>query len=342
MSACDYFTKTKDIEGIINFEHPQNFLADESLELEVKINQKLTQDVLTFIASNGLSPSGNSYILNPKSTNDRVNILITNIKTKDIMGFVLSIPNTLKLNGEYIKSGLTTNRCVSLKNRNKKIGLMLISSVIQYGYENKIFTGYHFIPKPKTDCSIEVLNFFRPLNEKLSIECGYQLLDTDYELNKSSDYTIRMSKYEDYTILFNKNKIDRHLTISPIESEYINFKVDSECLTILYKGKVIGVCIYKSTLLKISKTGKICPVARLVFMECVPNHTHHVMSCIINYLKENTKLIVLSGVCLGNLSDDKLHNRLGMSISGKSYLDFYNLHIDKKYCKSVDVNVLYV
>ena len=66
------------------------------------------------------------------------------------------------------------------------------------------------------------------------------------------------------------------------------------------------------------------------------------MSSIVNYLLDNTRYIVLSGVCLGNLSNESLHNKLGLVVSGKSYLDFYNLHLSKDKCKAENVNVLYV
>jgi hypothetical protein len=346
MSVWNFFPKS-DNEGIISFD--KNFelsygnnIVEDDLNIDICVNEDITQDILTFIANNGLSPSGNSYILNPKSAKDRVNIVVKNSLTKEILGFVLSIPNTINLKGELIKSGLTTNRCVSLKHRNKKIGQSLISAVIDFGYKNKIYTGYHFIPKAKTESNIEVSNFYRPLNLKLAKECGYQIPDRDFILNSSSDYEVKIGKYEDFVLLLNNNKINRHLNIQPDEKEFINYKNDFECITIFNKSKVVGICIYKSVLLKIAKTNKICPVARLVFMECINKHTIHVMNSIINYLIDINRYIVLSGVCMGNLSNEGLYNKLGIIQSGKSYLDFYNLKISEEHCKASDINVLYV
>lgn len=341
------FPKDSNHEGIISlintYDFNDNIDIDESLKIKINTNNEINQDVLLFIIQNGLSSSGNSYILNPKTVINNVNIQIINKITKEILGFVLSIPNTIKLNGVNIESGLTTNRCVSLQHRNKKLGEFLILGVINYGKINKIFTGYHYISEPKTPSAIEVLNFFRPLNVDLCKQCGYIFPEKDYILNDFSDYTIKESIYENFSSLIEQSsKLNRILISNITKEEYNKHFNNFEFLSVLNKGKLIGVCIYKTVLLKIGKVNKICPVARLVFMECFEKHTQQVMTKIINYLVERKKHIVLSGVCFGNLTDESIRNKLGFSLSGKSYLDFYNLHINKENCLANKVNLLYL
>ena len=337
----------KKVEGIISKDKPPfelnyfNIQLNNNLIVNVFINEALNQDVLMFIANNGLSPSGNSYILNPKSVLGRVTSKVVTINKlgEKNLGFALSIPHSIKMKDEIIETGLTTNLCVSTKHRNLEIAKLLISSIIDYGYTNQIYTGYHYISEAKNATNIPVKNFYRPINVELARECGYQLPDVDYILNKSSDYSIRKSEVKDFDICYT---LDRHLTICMNEKTFIDQNRDSECLTVLYKGKVIGVCIYKTVLLKIAKTNKICPVARLVFFDCVEDHTHHAMSQIINYIISGKRHIVLSGVCLGNLTDEATRKKLNMFVSGESYLDFYNLYINEENRNAQKVNLMYI
>lgn len=331
-----------EIEGVISYERPfdfkyNNIHIDEDLNVNVVLNGDVNQELLLFIAENGLSASGNSYILNPKSVIDRVNTRI--LHDDKIIGFALSIPHSISLNNINIKTGLTTNLCVSLKHRKVNLAKYLISSIIDYGYNNQIYTGYHFISQPRTSSNIHVYNFFRPLNIEAAKEYGYQIPKGDYILNRIADYSIKKSNFEDFQLC---EKVNRYLNINFEEKDFINQLNDAECLTIFKKNTVVGVCIFKTILVKIAKTGKICPVARMVYMECIPNKTFNVMSQIINYMTENKKHAVISGVCLGNLTDNSIRRKLGILVSGESYLDFYNIHINESKRNSSDVNVLYV
>ncbi len=347
----DQFPKSSGHEGIITLQRPFNpsilkpenttLKIDEETEVSLILNEELNQETILFVAYNGLSPSGNSYIIGPKSTKGRVSVIVKN-KDKEVLGFVLSIPNTIRMNGTLIKSGLTTHNCVSLNYRHKNISSSLISGVIEYGFENEIYTGYHFISEPKTDSTIEVYNFFRPLNVKLARECGYMFPEKDYGLSSLPDYQISNAKYDELVLMFNNSEVKRHLNLYLTREEYINHLIDCNIKCITYKAKLIGIFIYKTMLVKIAKKGKICPVARLVYMECVDKHTRNVMSKIINHISEDKKHIVMSGVCLGNLTNEDVRDKLGMFVSGKSYLDFYNIHINKEFCTPENVNLLYV
>jgi hypothetical protein len=334
-------------EGIINKGKPSfevnyfNIPLNNNLFVNIFINENLNQDVLLFIANNGLSPSGNSYILNPKSVLGRITSKVVTIGKlgEKILGFALCIPHKIQFNEEILNSGLTTNLCVSTKHRNIEIAKLLITSIIDYGYGEEILTGYHFISEAKNATNIKVTNFFRPLNIELARECGYQIPQGDYILNNSSDYRIQKSELKDFEIC---SKLNRSLTIHMDDKSFNDHLRDSECITILHKSKVIGVCIYKTILLKIAKTNKICPVARLVFFDCVEDHTHHAMTQVINHLIQSKRHIVLSGVCLGNLTDEALRRKLNMFNSGESYLDFYNLYLKEENRLANKVNLLYI
>lgn len=334
-------------EGIINKDKPSfevnyfNIQLNNNLFVNIFINENLNQDVLLFIANNGLSPSGNSYILNPKSVLGRITSKVVTISKlgEKILGFALCIPHKIQFNEEILNSGLTTNLCVSTKHRNIEIAKLLITSIIDYGYGEEILTGYHFISEAKNATNIKVSNFFRPLNIELARECGYQIPQGDYILNNSSDYKIQKSELKDFEVC---SKLNRSLTIHMDDKSFNDHLRDSECLTILYKSKIIGVCIYKTILLKIAKTNKICPVARLAFFDCIEDHTHHAMTQVINHLIQGKRHIVLSGVCLANLTDEALRRKLNMFNSGESYLDFYNLYLKEENRLANKVNLLYI
>jgi len=339
-----FLTKDTNKEGIISKDKPFEFeyndiKLDEETYVNIYTNEKIDQEVLKFVVENGLSSSGNSYLINPKTSNENVNVIIKNRDTNEILGFAFSITNNLRLNEEKIESGLTTNLCVSLKHRKKDLAKLIISSIIDYGYKNSIYTGYHFIGEPRTESNIMVYNYFRPLNIQYAVECGYQIPERDYTLKNSSDYSIKKSQYSDFELC---NKVNRYLTLNLSEEQFNNQFTDSECLTITYKGKVVGVCIIKTILLRIGKLNKVCPIARAVFIESKNKHIHNTFSQLINYLIGMKKHVVLSGVCMGNLSNSSIRNQLGMIISGKSYLDFYNIHIDNENKNIENINLMYV
>ena len=329
-------------EGIISNERPfifehNNVTLNDDITMDIIVGEPVSNELVYFIAENGVSASGNSYIVNPKIANKRIT---SYIKSKDnILGFVISIPHTLRFKESIFKTSVTTNLCVSIKHRKLDIAKYLISSIINWGYENKIYTGYHYISEPRTETNIHTYTYFRPLNIKMALDYGYEVPQKDYTTKSGSDYTIRKSVFEDYNLC---KKINRTLSINFEKQDFENITYDCESLTILCKNKVVGLVILKPVLLSIRKIGKLCPIVRIVFMEMIDKHDYNVVSKIIEHLTSMNKFSVMSGVCFGNLNNERLRNQLGFVKSGQTYLDFYNFYFKETNRNANEINLLYI
>lgn len=330
-------------EGIISFEKPFDFESQgvyiqNDLLVNINMNQVLDTSIVYFILRNSLSPSGNSYLVNPKFLNSQVNTSIVQVSNNEILGFAMALNSRLCLNGQNLESALTTLLTVSTKHREINLAKYLISSIVDYGYHHQIYTGYHFIKLPRTTSSILCYTYFRPLNVKLALEFGYELPLNEYTVRPSSDYSIRKSEFSDLQFI---SKTNRHLNIDLKESEYNNLLIDGESLTIIRKNKIVGLCMYRPILLHIHKVNRLCPIVRIMYLEMLPKHTFHVVNRVIEYLSREDKYVVMSGVGLGELASETVRRNLGFVTSGDTHLDFYNLQVSKNFLAPEHINVLY-
>jgi hypothetical protein len=350
-----------DTNKILNFAY-KNIKVDNENIVRVDVNEDISKEDLFFVLENGLSSSGNSYILDPKLHKGNILIKLVNQK-EQILGFVVSINHSLclKLNdkkSELIDTSITTHLCVSLKHRNKELAKYLIAGVIDQGFEKGILTGYHFIKEPKSEANVLLYNYYRPLNIESAIEYGYQIVSTNgksYSLeNYPSDkilqrliyefqpkdfgvYSIEQTNYEDFLFL---QTLNRKLSISISSLRFEEMKNFFEFYTVKYLGKVVGIIIYKTLIVHIHKIQKGCPLARIVFIEMENEHIEGIMNSLMNHLLEK-RYSVMAGICFGELTRKEYQKKLGFCISGIQYLDFYNFHVQLEKDGS-DVNLLYV
>jgi len=376
--------KKLEIEGIISkdkaFELPyKGIKIDEDTIIDIHLNAgPITKEDIYFVLENGIAPSGNSLIIDPRIYSDNVVVKLTDRKN-NILGFGMSIPCTLYIQGSSnlqgleeneIESGMTTHLCISAKHRHKDLAKYVISTVIDYGYNHKIYTGYHYIREPKTASNILVFNYYRPLHIENAIHFGYEIprmyrdetihgnksekiysldnlpnekqlkfLEKEYRINDSEDYenyVITTSEFDDLRFFQSQ---DRKMSIifSALRFEQLKRQFD---FCSIRKGKeIVGVVMFKTLILHVGRLGKGCPTAQVCLLEMDPLHKDKVMNKIIKYFKDNN-YVVMSGVCFGELTDEKFRKSCGMVTCGIQYLDFYNLNIDLKRDGS-DVNVLY-
>lgn len=316
---------------------------ENGMRIDVLMYQPINTEQIYFILQNGLSPSGNSYIVSTRLGVNRVTTrVVESGKPEKTLGFALSVPHTLWVESEKveIRTGLTTQLCVSSEHRNNDLARYLITSIIDHGFNHEIYTGYHYISKPRTISNVHVYTYFRPLKLGSAIEFGYEVPfhDSNYEVSLNTDYSIREIRFEDLEMC---RKVDRKLTISLSKREFDELMFDSEGIAIMYKSRVVGVCIYRTVLLH-TKKDKVCPVGRIVFLEMIDRHSHHVVSCIIDHLISLEKYVVMAGVCFGSLNNRHVKNSLGFIVSGESYLDFYNLHLKNTSRNANEINLLYM
>jgi hypothetical protein len=337
-------SESKDYEGIISKTQPkiydkENLEINDHLTINILTNGNIDKELFKFILNNGVSPSGNSYLVNPNTLSNRIYTYLTDSsELNKYLGFAVSIPHSIKINSDIIETGLTTYLTVSTEHRKEGLAKYLISDIISYAWTNKIYTGYHYISEPKTSSNVLAYTYFRPLNIQKALECGYQFNPEQMSLSDNSDYTIRDTIYTDFFLL---EKVDRKINIYLTEKTFQNLSQDCKFYTTMYKSKITGIIGIKPILLKIGRTNTLCNIARVVYLETLDRYVFHSISKMINYLsKEN--YVVMSGVCFGNLTNDHIKYSTGIITSGKLYLDFYNLSLKESNRHSGDVNLLYI
>ena len=331
-------------EGIVSKDKPINY-SKENLEInkELKImtitNGIVNKELFRFIYDNGLSSSGNSYLVHPNTLLNRVyTYLLDANKIDEYLGFAVSIPHAIKFNGEIIETGLTTYLTVSLKYRKVGLARYLISDIINYGWNSNIYTGYHYVAEAKTSSNILVYSYFRPLNINKALEAGYQFNPEIMKLPSSSEYSIRQTVIGDFSLL---DKVNRKINIHLTENTFNNLLQDCKFYTTMKRDKITGIIGIKPVLLRIARTNTLCNVARVVYLETLDRHVYQSITKMISHLSTG-EYTVMSGVCFGNLVNENIKYSLGMITSGKLYLDFYNLSLKEENKHSGDINMLYV
>jgi hypothetical protein len=375
-----FISKSDTLEGVINKDTPLILNLEDSLKIST--NSEYTTNLMKFVLNHSVGlTSGNSYIIDSKLFSNNVNIQITNNENPlTYYGFILSIPHSIRLkikdNYEIIKSVVTTDLCVHKDYRHKNLAAHLILNIIQWGFSNNIYTGYHYINESKSTSALKIYNYYRPLNVVACLEAGYEIpsfrvkdfilrsptsedyesletasytqeqlfkIESEYKIQSqdTSKYSVANSEFKDLTYLQNQ---DRKLSVI-IDEERFNFMKDNgfKFKTIRnkkHKNIIVGLFIYKNRILYISKTKKSLNTASSVLIEVSQNNTFEIMHTIFDFISKEG-YPVMTGSLFGNLSDNTLRKQLSIVKSGYQYLDFYNLHVEHNNDVS-KINLLYI
>jgi hypothetical protein len=358
-------------EGIIDYKKVLQFVyknikIDDETVIQIDVDKELGKEELYFVLENGLSSSGNSYILDPKLCKNNITIKIKHQFTNIMLGFMISFPHSIhveydEFRNETIQTVMSTHLCVSLKHRQKEIAKYLIAAAIDTSFSRNILTGYHYILTPKSESNILVYNYYRPLLIENAIQYGYEVsyikdrfklpasltnevsskeltkLQDEYNVSKYSDFTIIPTIYSDLDFL---QTCKRKLSVKLTEEEFTLLQECIEWYTIKLKNKVVGIFAYKTMIMHVSKIQKGCPIGRVVLLEMKEKFSEAVISKCITHL-QSKRYSVMAGICFGELSNEKLRKKFGFVLCGTQYLDFYNLQIKLKKDAS-DSNLLYI
>lgn len=358
-------------EGIIDYKKVLQFVyknikIDDETIIQIDVNKEVGKEELYFVLENGLSSSGNSYILDPKLCKDNITIKIKHQFDNTMLGFMISIPHSIHIqynefNSEDIKTVMSTHLCVSLKHRNKEIAKYLIAAAIDTSFSKNILTGYHYILNPKTESNILIYNYYRPLLIENAVQYGYEVpwlkdrfklpvsllnevqskdltkLQDEYTVSKYPDFTIEPSIFPDLEFL---QTCKRKICVKLTEEEFNHLQESIDWYTIKLKNKIVGIFVYKTMVMHVAKIQKGCPIARVVLLEMKEKFSEAVLSKCIHHLQMK-RYSVMSGVCFGELSNEKIRKKMGFVLCGTQYLDFYNLQVKLKKDGS-DSNLLYI
>ena len=364
-------------EGILSKNTPLNLNLNDSMKLLT--NSDYNASIMKFVLTHSASLiSGNSHICDSKLFSHNTNIQIIDKENPSLYyGFILCVPHVIRLKTkdtyEIIHTGVTTDLCVHKEYRNKNLASHLILGVIQWGFYNNIYTGYHYIKESKSASALKIYNYYRPLNIQVCLESGYEIpsfrvkdfilrssasgessgeqllkIEPEYKINSQdiSKYSVTDSEFKDLTYLQNQ---DRKLSVV-IDEERFNFMKSNgfkfKTIKQSFKSKsgikniIVGIFIYKNRVLYISKSKKSLNTASMTLIEVSQNNTFEIMHSIFNYLSEES-YVIMTGSLFGNLNDNTLRKQLSMVKSGYQYLDFYNLHVEHNNDVS-KINLLYV
>lgn len=361
-------SKPKILEGIISKDEPLSLSVNDSMTVLTDTDYSIAD--MKFVFNHSVGVSGNSHILDPKLYERNVNIKIVNSKnTTELYGFILSLPHCIGLKKEstleIIQTGVTTDLCVHKDYRAKNLAAHLILGVIQKGFLNSIYTGYHYIKEAKSESALKISNYYRPLNVQTCLDCGYDIpsfriknfllktsvhpeteslikIENEYIIHDTNKFIITDSEFEDLTYLQNNKKlcvIINEERFNFMKANGFKFKTIHGSNKYGVKTFIVGLFIYKNRVLYISKTKKSLNSACMALIEVSQNNTYEIVHSIYNHLvSENYN--IMTGSLFGNLIDNTLRKQLSMVICGYQYLDFYNLHVEHNNDVS-KINLLY-
>ncbi len=354
-------------EGIVSKEKPLSFPKEkyeisENEFVDTIVNDKIDKDELYFFLQHSQNASGNSHILDPKLGENNIVIKLVNSENKkQILGFISSIPHQVMLIPDD-KSELpqlldfcaTSNLCVSHQHRKKNLAALLISGVINKGFEEGMYVGYHYIKEPKSLSSVRVYNYYRPLNIQEALDSGFEIpsfrlamfklkknfqaerqeykashilgMEQEYFIPRNKDYKIQESKYEDLEFLGTQNrKLYVSLTSERFEElkKYFVFKT----VRSNKNHRIVSVFCYNPKILVIGASQKACPTASMVLLEMVSYRKNKILFAILEHLRD-LRFVSVAGSLYGPLYDDELRKEAKLIVSGQQYLDFYNLHVN--------------
>jgi hypothetical protein len=100
---------------------------------QIDVDKEVGKEELYFVLENGLSSSGNSYILDPKLCKNNMTFAIKHQFNNSMLGFMISIPHSIHIDydefrNETIQTVMSTHLCVSLKHRQKEIAKYSLNS----------------------------------------------------------------------------------------------------------------------------------------------------------------------------------------------------------------------
>lgn len=346
----------KHTEGIILKDIPSEVILPSGYQ--IKNLSEITKEHTGFIVRENKTGTGNIGLLDATLSTASQGYIFELSKDQKINGFILSIPHRIKLLSfnsnkifQDIEAGVTTSLCVSEDHRKRALAMALIKSVIMRGYENKIYTAYHYIKENKTGSAVKLNTWYRILNPVKAHELGYTVTVPKQNKVKNpmkqailryttfktpSDWEINPTTYLDLSFLDNTSK---RLSISkPSEEEFKRLsETPFRWLTIKNGNSIKGIVVYRPFMVYISKTKKLAITSQLIFFESEDTSALDCMNLFMKTMLE-TNHVVVYGVTMGALVD--IESNLKISSTGNLYLDFYNFHIDNLQPK--EVNLIYI
>jgi len=176
------FISNGDSEGIISFEKPLQYDENKNIQLSRDIQKSEIDEVCKFIRQNNTMSSGNITLITKNQLENYSNlnslfVLMRGGNKNSLLGTILGLPLPIKClykkGEEIIIHSCTTFLNVVDKLRGFGLCMALIRELIQYGFDKKIYCGYHTVPMKIGDNSIELYSWYRPIDLEKCVESGF-------------------------------------------------------------------------------------------------------------------------------------------------------------------------
>lgn len=347
-------TEPHQTAGIISLEKPVD--PDPCNKYVISQDSTMTPAIHNLVVNVG--DGGNLCILDASLTSitDGYNFVCTGpdsaMTNAPILGFVMSVPHTIKVSSSDIvyATGITTHLCVAHSVRREKLAMALIRSVINTGFANKIYTGYHYTSQSRTSSSIPVKAWYRVLDVRQAFTSGYTIVVPKVEGVAASVQVVeamykcsitlphRSTIADDFTLL-QRRSISIDMTSEPQWDRLSNGPV--KWVSILDpQGNLLAVAGYRKYTIHRHRNNTMINAAQLVYIETAPDipDPQSAMTSVFGIIKGDGYSVV-HGIQVGPLND--CADDLRLIRTDVMYLDFYNLGIQKG-LSSGQVSILYL
>lgn len=292
-------------------------------------NEKIKKKLVKFIQEHNRTSTGNTTEL-PVESLERLFltpcIIVILFKEEKIIGTIISLYFRAKYYKKEINTSYTTFLCVHKDYRKRGLALLLIEAVLKEGYYRyHTFHGCYLTSTPHCKNYNKVKSWYRPINIKRCLECGFILKDFStndhntlirkrvwYHISKPKSLPKRVTE-EDYDlvidILEKRTLDDFYLIPTKQELDWL-----CKCFDIYTVGKE-GLFFLFPLQSKIESTGRRINHVQLALM--IGDLLNHVL-----WVCKDTDL--LYGWYNGDITVERVEKVKGITTISECYLELYN------------------
>lgn len=343
--------------GIISTEKPVDYDRNKKVVLSRNFSESEYEEVIDFLKEQNMMASGN-YTLLSRGEIEKYkklgfySVLMRNESNK-LFGTIFSIPFPIKCSltagstedSEYTKDKIITHGCttflnVSSKIRGFKMCMLLIRELAQYGYENNILCGYQTTSFPLCDKSVEINNWYRPINMAKSLLLGFTFPGYNeisnfnknrmlYKCKCPKNYIIEQVKHknleEAFSFYISINENNRFV-FHPDLDFYQKWVKEYLTYIVKFENKIVGIFSISTINCKMGNMieGRLC--LPLLF-NSQKGKEEKVLKCLLS-IGEQKDYDLLYGNQIGDLTEQVYTSVNSVQNSKKTYFSLYNNNMD--------------
>lgn len=240
-----------------------------------------------------------------------------------IVGTMISLTFNSTYKDKDISTSYTTFLCIHDKYRKKSLAMVLIQSIIKFGYETYgINHGYYMTLTPHREIRNSIESWYRPINLKVLRNAHFSLANFETVGNRSSGRQKLFYHIAKPKILPRKATIeDDHIIQDILNRGTWHLKQSSSHLLLGFDIYIVNnslFMLFPMTSL-IASSGK--RIKSLVLVLMVGNVLSEAL-----WVAKESGVDLLYGWCGGDITPDIVNEVRGHITVTETYLEFYNAH----------------